>query len=127
MISDVAAAFKTAFADDAGVQVYDYVPDSQLIPCVIVYPENTEISVPVTTTWIVWCIAGRLDEQGAQQTLSDWLSDDGTIVNAIQSNSTLSAVVDSVVPLRIRNWRPGLIAEGRPAYWQAELVCEVIT
>jgi hypothetical protein len=127
MISDITAAFKSVLEQLDDVQVYDFVPDSQNLPCVIVYPENIELDVPNRFTFIVWAMTGKIDERGAQDRLSEWLSPDGDIIAALNDNLTLDGVVDSCSTLEVRNWRPAVVADGRPAYWQAELVCEVLT
>lgn len=126
MIADILSAVKQVLLD-LGVQVYDFVPDSQNLPCVIIYPENIDLDVPNRYTIVIWCLAGRIDEQFAQSQLSDWLDPvDGQITTALLADSTLGGTVGSLLALNVRNWQPAVVADGRPAYWQAQLVCEVI-
>ena len=123
---DILAAFKTLL-EPLGVQVYDFVPESPSVPCIIVYPETVPYDRTQPGVYIIWCLAGTVEAQGAQATLMQWLSDDdGSIVALIDEDNTLGGVVDSVLPVEVRNWGIAPTQEGRPRLVQAELVCHVL-
>ncbi len=126
-IPGVWAAFKDML-ETVGIQVYDYVPDSTMMPCAIVYPERWPYNITEEMTWVILCLIGTGEVQGAQSTLMSWLSDEGpdSIVAAIDADSQLGGVVSGVLPLEVRNWGYPNISDGRPRYLQAELVCNVL-
>ncbi len=118
------------FADmlsDLDVQVYNFVPDKPLVPCLVVYPERWTYATTEDMTFIVLCLAETLETQGGQERLMTWLSDDGpdSIIAAIDADSQLGGIVSSVIPLETRNWTTVLSANGT-RYHQAELVCNVL-
>ncbi len=126
-LPDVLAGFKDVL-ETIGIQVYNFVPDSTMMPCVVVYPERWTFDVTEDMTFIIWCLIGTGETQGAQDALMGWLSDEGpdSIVAALDADSQLGGVVSSVLPLEVRNWGYPSIADGKPRYLQAELVCNVL-
>lgn len=125
-IPTVLTAFKTALAS-LGVQVTDYVPDSPNVPSIAVYAESWPFARSEDATFVLWCVAGTVDMEDAQNKLMTWLSDDaGSIAALLDANSTLSGAVSSVLPYELRNWGIMAVQEGRPRLVQAELVVKVL-
>lgn len=127
---DVATAFKAALDGGVDAQVYDYLPDSPNYPaiCVVMDPGSMfPYDVTAPTTFVIWCMVGTVEEQGAQAKLDQWLSDDdnNSIVAILDANNTLDGVVSSVLPVGVRNWGIHPVREGGPRVLQAELVCNV--
>ncbi len=113
---------------DLDVQVYNFTPDTTLLPCLVVYPERWTYATTEDMTWLILCLAGTGETQGEQDRLMRWLSDDGgpeSIITAIDADSRLGGIVSSVIPLETRNWGTVLRANGS-RYHQAELVCNVL-
>ena len=110
-----------------GCTVYSFVPEVPVAPCIILYPGPIPYDVTQGMTVIVWCISGMVDTKGAQERLLAWL-DDGpeSIVAFIDADPTLGGVVSSIIPIEVRSFGSPPVAEGRPRYWQAELVCDVL-
>ncbi len=126
-LPDALSAFSDMLAT-LDVQVYNFVPDSPIPPCLVVYPERWTYSATEDMTFIVWCLAGTQEMKGAQDRMMRWLSDEGSesIIAAIDADSQLGGVVSSVLPLEVRNWGVAPTADGRARLLQAELVCNVL-
>lgn len=128
-IQDILTALKDTLAP-LGVDLYDYVPDSPNVPCVAVYCERWPYAAPDPNdqpVFKLWCVAGTVDMQGAQEQLMGWLSDDGetSIVALLDADSTLDDLVGSVLPVEA-TWSIQSTAEGRPRYVQAEITLHVL-
>lgn len=127
----VSTAFKAALAAWAttnGVQVFDYVPDSWNPPCVAIYPETIPYDRTAGARWVLVCVTGSVETQGAQARLQSWLAETGTtsIVAVIDANHSLSGAVSSVLPLEVRRYGMMPTQDGRPRLLQAELVCDIL-
>jgi len=127
----VSTAFKTALANWSvanGVQVYDYVPDSQNPPCVCVYPEAIPYDFSANCTWILWLLSGKVEEQGAQARMLGWIADTGptSIIAALDANHSLTGTVSSTLPLELRGYGAAPVTAGGTPYMQARLVYHVL-
>ncbi len=125
-IGEILNAFSGVLGELEGVQVYDHVPESPNVPALIVYCERWPYNRTEDATFVILCLAGTTETQGAQAQLMDWLSDDGdtSICALIDADNTLGDVCD-VLPLEVRNWGISPAQDGRPRYLQAEIVCNV--
>ncbi len=127
-IQDVLTALKDLLGQIEGVQVYDHVPDSLALPAIVVYMERWPYAVTEEATFIVWCVSGTVETQGAQARLMEWFSDTGpnSICALIDSDSTLTGLVSSVLPLELRQWGNDPVQEGRPRHVQGQIILNVL-
>jgi hypothetical protein len=127
--------------DGLELQVYDYVPDSPNVPCLIVYPRPFDYDSTYTAstgatvahsndiTFVVMCLAGTVNMKGAQQTLDGWLSDTGasSVKAAIETDEELGGVVSSVDVTRVDSYGTIQLQDGGTRYLSAEILVEVLT
>ncbi len=127
-IQDVLTALKELLSDIEGVQVYDYVPDAPTLPALAVYLERWPYAPTEDATFVVWCISGTVETQGAQARLMEWFSDTGpnSICALIDSDPTLTGVVSGVLPLELRQWGNDPVQEGRTRHVQGQIVLNVL-
>jgi len=126
-IGDVLAALKELFAGLGEVQVYDHVPDSLVLPAVVVYVERWPFAVTEEATFVAWCITGTVETKGAQQHLMDWFSDGpGSVCGLIDADNTLGGLVSYVLPLEMRQWGNDPVQEGRARHVQGQIVLNVM-
>lgn len=124
-IPSVLAGFKDAL-EPLDVEIYDFVPDNPVLPSVVVYVEQWPYDGS-DATFVLWCLAGKVDTQGAQATLMGWLSETGTasLPALIDASHNLSGSCSSVIPFETRNWGIVALQDGRRVL-QGELVCHVL-
>ncbi len=125
-LPEVFEAFKRLL-EPLGCEIYDHVPENPNVPCIIIVPERIPYDITQGMTVVLWCLTGMVETKGAQQDLLAWLDDSsGSIVALIDADNQLGGVVSSVCPLEVRTWGVAPFGDGRPRYWQAELVCDVL-
>ena len=108
-----AALAKVINDADMAVVAYDWVPDSVVVPCVIVDPAPNAIdyqqvyrSQNADWTFELAVVAGRVNERAGQETLDELVSPDGTrsIPALIDTDRTLGGVVAFAVPTVMRSY-----------------------
>lgn len=125
-IPEVIGAFKSTLTT-TGLEIFGFVPDSPTLPAVCIYLERWPFDVTAGATFVLWCLAGTTEMQGAQELLMSWLSDDGpsSLTAALDEDETLGGVVSSSMPVEVRNWGVVLLPDGRRVL-QAELIVDVL-
>ncbi len=124
-LQEVLTALKGVLAD-LGVQVYDFIPDSPVTPCVAVTVQRWPYSEVEDATFVLWCIAGAVEMQGAQERLMNWADSPTESIRAlIDADATLGGVVSNVLPLEF-SWSIDPVQEGMPRYVQGQLVLNVL-
>lgn len=129
-VQTVADAFVTALKTIDGVEVYARVPSQPVLPALMVFPERVPYPVTQEATFVVWCVAGSVDDEDAWSKLADWTSDDASssIYNAVAAVTAAtwqaSASISAVLPVEMRNWGKATLTDGRDVV-QAELVFSV--
>jgi hypothetical protein len=111
---------------DLDCQIYDFIPDSPLTPCVAVTVQRWPYSEIEDAQFVLWCIAGAVETKGAQERLMNWAdSPSGSIKSLIDADSTLGGVVSNVLPLEF-SWSINPVQEGQARYVQGQIVLNVL-
>lgn len=116
-----------------GDRVYGYVPDNIAVPAIIIYPEHIDYTNTYDNTntdrLIIWCLAGTVSMQTAQEIMDAWLDDmsPSSIIAALSTDETLGGAVDSSSVLEMRNYGTVPLQDGGTRYLSAELIVEVFS
>lgn len=129
-ISQIRSGLATNLATISGLRTAATMPDNPNPPIAIVVPEGINFDTSFgrgldTYTFTVLVVVGRVDERSAQNLLDGYCTATGStsVKAAIESDRTLSGVVNDLRVMEMRNYSS--IPVGEITYLAAEFVVSV--
>ena len=130
-ISQIRTGLATNLAKVSGLRTSSFVPDQVNPPIAVVIPQRIMFDTAFkrgldTMEFTIMVIVGRADERTAQNLLDGYCNTTGatSIKTAIESDRTLSGVIQDLRVTELRNIGPVVIGEN--TYLTAEFIVSVI-
>lgn len=117
--ADIAVGLAAAITDHTGLRAFDYLPAAPPTPCAVVgvdlirFHDTAQLGNP-THRMVVTVLVRQTSDRAAQQTLYAHMAPSGqlSIREAIEADTTLNGVVDTLVVEEVRNMRQVSIGDG---------------